>query len=195
MTPSAGAVVAGLRGAGADVWYDEHNMGSGQLIDTIERELRARPVFVLVLSPPPCARSGCATSASGPTLRFKRDPSRIILPVLATALRDEDDIWMFLQDFKRIEAAGLKPYPTAEAVRRLLHAARAHPRWRGSRAYRRAAQRERRRPAGARQGALLAQKRYAEAIPLFERATQLDQKSFDAWANLGICAQRVEALS
>jgi hypothetical protein len=30
-------VVAALRGAGADVWYDEHNLGSGQLVDTIEQ--------------------------------------------------------------------------------------------------------------------------------------------------------------
>jgi len=34
------ALVAGLRAAGADVWYDEHNLGSGQLLDTIEAELR-----------------------------------------------------------------------------------------------------------------------------------------------------------
>ena len=29
------AVVEGLRGAAADVWYDEHNRGSGQLMAVI----------------------------------------------------------------------------------------------------------------------------------------------------------------
>jgi tetratricopeptide (TPR) repeat protein len=33
--------------------------------------------------------------------------------------------------------------------------------------------------------ALIAQKKYAEAIPYLERATQRDPRSFDAWANLG----------
>ena len=32
---------------------------------------------------------------------------------------------------------------------------------------------------------LNAQQQYAEALPLFERATQLASSSFDAWANLG----------
>jgi predicted esterase len=45
------ALVDALRGAGADVWYDEHNMTSGRLGPTSERELRARPVFIVMLSP------------------------------------------------------------------------------------------------------------------------------------------------
>ena len=44
-------LVHALREAGSDVWYDEHSLKVGQLIDTIEVELRARPVFVVVLSP------------------------------------------------------------------------------------------------------------------------------------------------
>jgi TIR domain len=44
-------IVDALRQAGADVWYDEHNLGSDQLGPTIERELRARPLFVVILSP------------------------------------------------------------------------------------------------------------------------------------------------
>ena len=35
-------LVDALRHAGADVWYDEHNLVSGQLLDVIEHELRAR---------------------------------------------------------------------------------------------------------------------------------------------------------
>ncbi|HEY7021294.1 MAG TPA: toll/interleukin-1 receptor domain-containing protein, partial [Ktedonobacterales bacterium] len=44
------ALVNALREVGADVWYDEYNMTSGRLGQTIERELRARPVFIVMLS-------------------------------------------------------------------------------------------------------------------------------------------------
>src|SRR5579859_4719364 len=44
-------LVAALRAADADVWYDEQNLGSGRRLLTIERELRARPIFVVILSP------------------------------------------------------------------------------------------------------------------------------------------------
>ena len=42
------ALVTALRGAGADVWYDEQNMGSGLLMSVIQSELgvsdgRVRP--------------------------------------------------------------------------------------------------------------------------------------------------------
>jgi hypothetical protein len=39
------------RGAAADVWYGVHNVGSGKLMEVVERKLRARPVFVVILSP------------------------------------------------------------------------------------------------------------------------------------------------
>ena len=32
-----------LRDAGADVWYDEHNLTSGQLMELVQRELSLRP--------------------------------------------------------------------------------------------------------------------------------------------------------
>ncbi len=38
--PFADALVHALRGGGANVWYDEHNLGTGQLLDEITRELR-----------------------------------------------------------------------------------------------------------------------------------------------------------
>jgi TIR domain len=43
--------VVALRQGGATVWYDEHNLGYGALEDEIERELRARPIFLVILSP------------------------------------------------------------------------------------------------------------------------------------------------
>src|SRR5258705_9047156 len=97
------ALVDGLRQAGADVWYDEHNLGSGQLLDTIEVELRERPVFVLVLSPAALISPWVRDETKWAFTRLRREPSRILLPVLARVV-EEDAIWLFLQDFKRVEA-------------------------------------------------------------------------------------------
>ena len=44
------ALVRALRDAGADVWYDEHNLGSGELMSVIQRELGIRPIFIVILS-------------------------------------------------------------------------------------------------------------------------------------------------
>ncbi len=40
-----------LRQRGFDVWYDEHNLHSGDITETIEQEMLTRECFVLVLSP------------------------------------------------------------------------------------------------------------------------------------------------
>jgi tetratricopeptide (TPR) repeat protein len=53
---------------------------------------------------------------------LRRDPSRIILPVLAAHLADERALWLFMQDFKRIEAPGVQPFPVEEAAQRTLRA-------------------------------------------------------------------------
>jgi hypothetical protein len=48
------AFVQALREAGADVWYDERHLGDGFLGAEGEesaRELRARPIFIAILSP------------------------------------------------------------------------------------------------------------------------------------------------
>jgi hypothetical protein len=109
---SALVVVAGLRGAGVDVWYDEHNLGAGRLGPTIERELRRRPVFIVVLSP---------AALRWAYALLRNDANRILQPVTASALNDAD-LWLFVQDFKRIEASGCQPLPVEQAIRRLLRA-------------------------------------------------------------------------
>ncbi len=114
-------LVDALRRSGADAWYDEHNLGSGQLLDVIERELRARKVFLLVLSPAALHSQWVRDETKWAFTRLRREPDRILLPILASPL-DEDDIWLFLQDFKRIEAPGVRPYPPDEAIRHTLRA-------------------------------------------------------------------------
>jgi Flp pilus assembly protein TadD len=176
------ALVDGLRRAGADVWYDEHNLGSGQLLDTIEAELRDRPVFVLVLSPAALASPWVRDETKWAFTRLRREPNRILLPVLASTV-EEGDIWLFLQDFKRVEAPGITPFPLAEAVTRTLHALQlTQP---GEAPLPIAPQpAESAEDLVARGKALQAQGKHVEALPLFQRATQLDPRSFDAWANI-----------
>src|SRR5215472_9111015 len=102
-------IVKALRGAGANVWYDEHNLDAGQLMDTIEREIRARPVVVVILSEAALRSQWVRDESKWAYTLLRRDPSRIILPVTAGPLQ-ADSIWMFLGEFKRIEAPGLLPY-------------------------------------------------------------------------------------
>jgi len=45
------AFVQALRTHQLDVWYGEHNLGSGVLREVIEREMTARSSFVVILSP------------------------------------------------------------------------------------------------------------------------------------------------
>ncbi|HEU5344085.1 MAG TPA: toll/interleukin-1 receptor domain-containing protein [Ktedonobacterales bacterium] len=177
------ALVKGLRDAGADVWYDEHNMGSGRLGPTIERELRRRPVFIVVLSPAALGSEWVEDETRWAYGLYRKDRSRIMQPVTARPLT-ENDIWLFLQDFKRIEAPGLQPFPTGEAVRRLLHTLVLTPQ--GEAPAPTAPQPQERVDDLVERGkALMAQKRHADAILLLERASQLNPRSFDAWGNLG----------
>lgn len=113
------AFVAALRAAGLDVWYDEHNATAGHLRALIERELRLRPIFVVVLTPAALASEWVTDECDWAYNLYRRDrASRVILPVLAETV-NEDDIWLFMQQFKRIEQAGLQPWPAAEAARRV----------------------------------------------------------------------------
>jgi tetratricopeptide (TPR) repeat protein len=200
------ALVDALRGAGADVWYDEHNMGSGQLGPTIERELRTRPVFVLILSPAALASSWVEDEARWAYGFYRNDRTRTILPVLAAAL-NENDIWVFLRDFKRIEAAGIQPYPQLEAVQRTLDAlglvapgpvAPEHVELAAVLVERGKALRSSGYPVygmpnpGGYPVYGMPNPTDAEALSLFQRATQLDPSSLDAWLSLAIALQKLK---
>jgi hypothetical protein len=181
-------LVDGLKRAGADVWYDEHNLGSGQLMSVIRRELGSRPVFLVILTKATFASRWVKRETQWAYELADRDPSRIILPVTAGPIERSDfsaeNEWLFLYDFKRVEAPGLTPYPQAEAVARTPHTLQLTlP---GEAPLPTAPQ-----PAESasdfvtRGKALFAQKVYAEALPLFSRATALDPNNADAWYNQG----------
>ncbi len=176
-------LVQGLRQAGANVWYDEHNMGSGRLGPTIERELRERPIFVVVLSPAAFRSQWVEDEARWAYGLWRKAPSRLVLPVTAAAL-SEDDIWLFLQDFKRIEAPGARPFPPYEAVQRTLGALVNAPAGE-------APEPTAPEPAVSVEGliaggrALSAQGRYEEALAFYQRAARLEPEHFGVWFDLG----------
>src|SRR5258708_36464201 len=75
--------VAALRRAGADVWYDEHDLGYNTLSDEIERELRVRPIFLLVLSPAASASPWVRREMAAAIHLTDQSPERILLIVMA----------------------------------------------------------------------------------------------------------------
>jgi TIR domain len=118
----ADALVRALRQAGADVWYDEHNLGAGQVLDDIQRELATRPAFIIVLSKAAFASVWVRRECKWAFNLYDREPERILLPVVASPIdRDDFNTILFLEDFKRVEGPGNRPYPPTEAIQRTLH--------------------------------------------------------------------------
>lgn len=73
-------LVVGLRQAGADVWYDEQNLGAGVLRREIMRELADRPVFLVVLSRAAFASTWVQDECEWAYNLYKRKPERLLLP-------------------------------------------------------------------------------------------------------------------
>src|SRR5262249_46495389 len=107
-----------------DVWYDEHNLGSGALMDVIQHELGLRRVVVLILSRAAFASRWVRREVVWADELLGRDSSRLLIPITAGLITRNDFSpetgWLFLHDYKRIEAAGYQPYPPEEAIHRLL---------------------------------------------------------------------------
>jgi tetratricopeptide (TPR) repeat protein len=91
-------LVGALRSAGADVWSNDHHYSLSQLLPVIEPEVRARPVFVVILSPA-ALRSGTVTAACTWAATYLRhDPTRLFLPVLAQPV-DDASLRAFFEGF------------------------------------------------------------------------------------------------
>jgi tetratricopeptide (TPR) repeat protein len=107
--------------AGVDVWYDEQNLGAERLMATIEGEMRLRPIFIVVLSPEALASDWVRDECTWAYNLYRKDPerSRIILPVIARPLSSAE-IWLFIEEFRRIADADDIPFTQQEAIRRVL---------------------------------------------------------------------------
>lgn len=115
------AIVKALRDAGADVWYDEQSMGAGHLLDVIQRELVSRPVFIVILSKAAFNSKWVTQECQWAFRLYNREPDRKILPITAQPIEANDfNTWLFMEDFKRIEASGYQPLPLSEAIAQTL---------------------------------------------------------------------------
>jgi tetratricopeptide (TPR) repeat protein len=188
----ADTLAQALRGAGADVWYDEESLGAGHLRRIIMKELADRPVFVVLLSKPAQASTWVLDECEWAFDLQRDDPSRIMLPVVVQQLeKAELGVALYLRSLKRVEAGDLRPLPVAEAATQAMRLLGLAPKGQ-------APTPATPQPAESaddlvtRAKALTAQKQYAQAIPLFERATQLAPDNEDAWFNLGYVHNRTQ---
>ncbi len=116
------ALAKALRDAGADVWYDEQNLGAGHLLEVIPHELEERPVFIIVLSKAAFGSHFVRQEYEMALTLRDEEPHRVILPVVAQPIERSDftGIWLPLMSYRRIEAHSYHPYPPAEAIRQIL---------------------------------------------------------------------------
>lgn len=180
------ALVRALRAAGADVWYDEHNLGAGVLRDEIMKELATRPVFVVVISKAAFASRWVRDECEWAYNIALRKSERLLLPVVSGAYDPNDfDMLLFIESLRRVEAPDHQPYQTAEAIERTLRLLALTPA--GTAPAPTTPQ-----PAEsvadliAHGKALAIQGMYAKALPFFERATESDPSLIYAWFNLGL---------
>lgn len=107
--------------AGADAWYlDQHDRGPIEIGPTVERELKERNVFVVVLSQAALKSEWVQLESRWYWTRWRREnTTRFILPVLATNI-SMNDLWDFLGDFKRVEQGEGVALPSNQAVQQTL---------------------------------------------------------------------------
>lgn len=106
------AFVAGLRNVGLEVWYDEHNLGWGELRQVIEHELASSQHFIAILS---------RAAVASPWVNREIDAALALLGekhlttfLLVTA--DPCTVPLLLRGFKRVEGSGGAAVPVSEAI-------------------------------------------------------------------------------
>lgn len=188
--PFADALVRALRGAGAEVWYDEHSLSTGHLIAELTRELTARPIFVIVLSKAAFASPWVKDEMLWAYDLYRREPQRVILPVVAAPIEPSSFVneWLCLASFRRVEAPGGQPFSPEEAIERTVHLLGLTPPPPGHAATPQVPQ------PGESVEDLIAlgnaklkgkEDSRKEALTLFERATQLAPRNAAAWERKG----------
>ena len=110
--------VTPLRTTGADVWYDETSLDYGRLMDEIEKELRARPVFIVVLSPSSVTSNWVKAEISAAMTLHGQEPARILLPVIAKTC----DIPLLLSGYKWLSGPCNTGLPSFEAAKKVAEA-------------------------------------------------------------------------
>ncbi|MGO8950082.1 MAG: tetratricopeptide repeat protein [Ktedonobacterales bacterium] len=181
-----------FRQAGADVWYDEESLGAGHLRRTIMKELTERPIFVVLLSPVALTSSWVLDECEWAYDLQRETPSRVMLPVVVAPLESAElNVALYLRSLKRVEAGNLRPLPVADAATQALRLLGMTPAGQAS-APSAPQPSESAADLVLRGKGLMAQKQYAAAVPLLERATQMEPENEDAWYNLGYVQDELE---
>lgn len=120
--------VSALRDAGIDVRWDEHGLGTDVLLLDIQREIQARPIFILVLSQAALTSKWVWQECQIAWQLVMHGPDRSHDIIAVTASRvTEDDLyaqqgrWLFFLQFRRIEWDHA-PLPFDVLVRRTVDA-------------------------------------------------------------------------
>lgn len=119
----AGTLIRQLRAAGADVWDGHAPLHLTKLDARTNKELRWRPVSIIILSPDSLKSVHLAAATRLVVDAQRNDPGRIFLPVLATPC-DPESFWLPLADLPVIADLHGMPLPHAQAVAAVLHALR-----------------------------------------------------------------------
>lgn len=172
--------VEAIRQGGATVWYDEDNLGYGVLGDEIDRELRERPIFIVILSPASVGKPWVRREMDAAIHLRDQNTKRIILPVVA----EKAEIPLLWVGYKRVSGPGDMGIPATEAAGLVIQVlgivpaeapAPSPPPVENETAV----------EANTRGDGLYAQKRYMEALSAYERALILDPKDANFWSNKG----------
>lgn len=120
----ANALAHLLRNSGMDVWYDDGNMASGNLMKSITQELSSSKAFVIILSKAALSSEWVRQEARWAVELAVQDPTRIIVPVMVSPVEPTDltagNGWLFLRGFQSVTVADHDPYAQADAVGRAL---------------------------------------------------------------------------
>jgi tetratricopeptide (TPR) repeat protein len=177
--------VIALRGAGADVWFDEHNLGAQQLLTEIQRQLAGRPVFVVLLSPAAFASEWVRDECTWAWNIQKRDPSHVLLPVVIAPIEPSAfNSMLYLETYKRVATGGYHPLAEDQMLAETLRLLALTPGGQAPTAVT-PAPTESVNDLLTQGNALAAQQRWAEALPFFQRATAQDLHHANAWGNVG----------
>jgi tetratricopeptide (TPR) repeat protein len=186
-------MVSTLRGAGADVWFAERHLGAQQdaqqdtqqALQEIQRELAARPIFIVLLSPAAFASDWVRDECRWACNIQKRDPTHALLPVVIAQIEPSAfNSMRYLETYKRVAVSGYRPlgegHLLAETLRLLALT-----------------------PGGltpipvapdpaesvddllTQGAALAAQQRWVEALSFFQRAAERDPRHATAWGAIG----------
>jgi hypothetical protein len=112
-------LVSSLRQADVDVWYDENNLGYGRLMDVIERELKQRRIFLVILSPAALASPWVRREVVAAINLHDADSNRIVLPIIAVPC-EVPLLWSEYRWLSGPSDAGLPPTEAAQEVIRTL---------------------------------------------------------------------------